>query len=416
MSALLVGLTACLVVGVVAAVVASIVSGQLSSLRDSLAAARTRGAELEKEAVTLRRQYTQLQSERAFIAHFLREFPHLTRDLHTGGKRRIPDVLLNVVTRILEPREAVVLLRRRHAETDPARTTRLVAAAISPGLALKQGTEIAIGPGGGELGFVAEVQRSMDRQDFEAQDAPTKKKFRQEAAPGFEPDLAAPMVFGDETVGVIAVARPQKMAPEAKDVLRLIAQVGALAIHDVAAFAEMKVTADVDGLTRIFNKRHMTQVLGEAIFKAEQRAESLSVFLFDIDNFKHYKDANGHVEGDRLLQQLARLVSEDTRKENVFGRFGGEEFLLVLPGTTSVNALAAAEKIRWLIAAHPFAHAAKQPLGVVSISGGVAECPAVASDTTALLKAADEALYKAKHAGRNRVFAAAPHYLSDPHG
>ena len=132
----------------------------------------------------------------------------------------------------------------------------------------------------------------------------------------------------------------------------------------------------------------------------------MSVFLFDIDNFKNYNDTNGHLAGDKLLQELAGLVNEAVRKDDIFGRFGGEEFLLIMPHTNAPQALLAAEKIRALLAAHPFAFADRQPLRKISISGGVAEYPLHGLDAAGLLHAADEALYEAKRGGRNKVLQA----------
>jgi diguanylate cyclase (GGDEF)-like protein len=195
--------------------------------------------------------------------------------------------------------------------------------------------------------------------------------------------------------------------------MRLRAQTGAQALQNAVAYSQMKSTADLDGLTGVFNKRQMTQTLGEQVHGAEQDASPLSVFLFDIDNFKNYNDVNGHVAGDALLQLIARLVATDIRKEDVFGRFGGEEFLLVLPHTPLAQALMVADKIRASIASHPFPFAERQPLGILSVSGGVAEYPTDGRDSIALLRAADEALYAAKHRGRNRVFPARRVYLSN---
>jgi diguanylate cyclase (GGDEF)-like protein len=130
------------------------------------------------------------------------------------------------------------------------------------------------------------------------------------------------------------------------------------------------------------------------------------VFLFDIDNFKNYNDTNGHLAGDKLLQELAGLVNQSVSKDDIFGRFGGEEFLVVLPQANATQALAAAERIRSLLANHPFPFAEKQPLGCISVSGGVAEYPFHGLDAAGLLHASDEALYKAKRSGRNRVLRA----------
>jgi diguanylate cyclase (GGDEF)-like protein len=188
----------------------------------------------------------------------------------------------------------------------------------------------------------------------------------------------------------------------------------------------MKTTAEMDGLTRVYNKKHLEQRLSDVIYQAAcaaydrrggepHQAPSIAVFLFDIDHFKNYNDTNGHLAGDRLLQELSRLVNESVRKGDVFGRFGGEEFLLIQPDTDALSALAAAEKLRLLVASHAFAFAEKQPLGCLSVSGGVAEYPRHGVDAAGILLAADEALYRAKRGGRNRVLLAAnPEGATDP--
>ena len=135
--------------------------------------------------------------------------------------------------------------------------------------------------------------------------------------------------------------------------------------------------------------------------------------MFDVDHFKVYNDQNGHVSGDRLLQSLSRLVQDNLRRDTMFGRYGGEEFLIIFPGLRREQAIAAAENIRKAIAGYAFAHAGAQPLGCVSISGGVAECPARRKERAGLVRAADEALYRAKRAGRNRVLAHEPVYMGE---
>ncbi len=381
-------------------------------LAAALRVEQSRRTSLEREVASLQRLATRLHEEHQFLTHFLTEFPHLARELHSGAnERQIPAALLNILQRILEPKQAMVFLRRRPTTADPGRGTQLVLAAAAPVGLAKVGTEVQVGCG--EIGFVAEVQRAMTRADFEAQPPVTRARLRQQGMPGFEPHLVAPMVLGDETVGVLALSRPREEWPQAKGVLRVIAQVGALAIHDIDAFTRMKVSADVDGLTTLYNKRHMSQALAEALFEAQQKMQSLAVFLFDVDNFKNYNDVNGHVAGDTLLQLLARLVQENTRRDNLVGRFGGEEFLIIFKNATADQVLRAAENLRALVARHPFPFADKQPLGCLSISGGVAEYPKDAMDSNALLRTADAALYEAKRQGRNRVLAAKPQYLSE---
>ena len=259
----------------------------------------------------------------------------------------------------------------------------------------------------------------MNRQDLSSETVQSRIKPGPETLPGLRPDIIAPLVFDQETLGLIAVARPRKTAGDGKAALRLIAQTGAQALHAAAAYSRMRISAEMDGLTRVFNKRHMEQALTELIYRSactsydrrshgdEGPPPGLSVFLFDIDHFKHYNDTNGHLAGDRLLQDLAQAVQESIRKDDIFGRFGGEEFLVILPNTSLAQALAAANKVRTMIAGRSFPFAGRQPIGVLSVSGGVAEYPHDGLDTAGLLQAADAALYEAKRGGRNQVVAAA---------
>jgi diguanylate cyclase (GGDEF)-like protein len=387
---------------------------RLGRVRGAGLAAEGEAARLQRELTLARRQLTLFQAEQEFMSQFLREFPHLTADLHGGvSERRIPRALLSIVMRVLQPRQAVVLLRRHKSESDPDRDSRLIVAAAEPADgAWRAGQEVAFGEGA--IGLVAESQRAMDHRDFEARwrDA---RGARPEGPAAFDVELAAPMVLGQETVGVLAVSGASHSSSEAKDVLRLIAQIGALATHYVSAYTEVKVTADLDGLTGVYNKRHVTEVLTELLLRTQQTGGSLAVFLFDVDHFKHYNDTNGHAAGDRVLKQLARLVEENVRKENTFGRFGGEEFLLVLPETSPEQALIVAEKVRYLIAHHSFPFGEKQPLGSLTISGGIAAYPAHGLDSASLLEAADIGLYEAKRQGRNRVLSGRARRLAPEH-
>ncbi len=377
---------------------------------------RTEFERVSSEVDALTRQKAELLQgleRQQFLSRFVRELPLLTEQLHSRVKaRRIPGILLQVVIRSLEPRQAVVLLRRRTAESEPERAGRLTAAAVHPTTSsIKPGFQINIGEG--ELGFVAETQLTMSREDFERETSLNRQRTKGKDLPGFTPDMAAPMVFDENTVGVIAISGSPYQGSVAKKAMWLIAQIGAVAIHNVVAYSQMRITADMDGLTRIYNKRHLVGALGEKIYQAQKQLTNLSVFLFDIDNFKNYNDVNGHVAGDKLLRELAGLVKDNIREESTFGRFGGEEFLLILPGSSTTEALGVAEKIRALIAQHDFAFAAKQPLGIMSISGGVATYPGDALDSTSLLKTADEALYAAKHQGRNRVLPPQSKYICE---
>jgi diguanylate cyclase (GGDEF)-like protein len=319
-------------------------------------------------------------------------------------------LLLKIVMRLFEPRQALVLLRRRKAESDPGREKRLVVAAIAhPKDDAKLGMEIDFDEGC--FGFAAQAQLLVSREDLRKENVTTTNRLIGKTLSGFDFDLVSPMVSDGETVGVIAVAEPQELSNAAKTVLRLVSQIGAVAVQNVLGYYQMKRSADMDALTGLFCKGYMHVALGDLVVQALQNASRLSVFFFDIDNFKNYNDVNGHGAGDTLLQMLAKLVGENTRRSNILGRVGGEEFLLIMPDTAKAQALTIAEKLRSIISSHDFPFADRQPLGVVSISGGVASYPEDSLDSAGLLREADQALYQAKGSGRNRVLAAEPQYL-----
>ncbi len=369
-----------------------------------------REVSLRARLAVVQRRAELAEDNQQLVTRFLREFPHVAHQMHAGGNsRRIPGLLLTCLKRVFAPTRAVVAIRRRPAAHDPDRASRFTVAASHPdGRGVPPGTEFRLGEG--EMGFVAEVQRVLSRQDFDSLTAQVKAGLRRSALPGIEPDLVAPLVFGKSTVAVLAVEGLCRWPVDPRDIIRLIAQVGALAAHSLTRYTRIKATASLDGLTGALNKRFLSDHLAEKI-RQDPGGQRFSVFLFDLDHFKHYNDTNGHVAGDKLLRQLARLVQDNVRKEAVFGRFGGEEFLLVLPGAAKEQALKAAENLRRLIADFAFEAAVEQPMGCVSISGGVAEYPLDGQDAASLLRCADEALYLAKHEGRNRVVEFTPTYL-----
>jgi diguanylate cyclase (GGDEF)-like protein len=401
------------------AITAGVLVPLLLRMRASTAEARAEADAAGPQLQALRRTNKQLQDDLGFLTHFLKDYPRLARELYSGlGERQIPSVLLSIVQRSLDPQQVAVLVRReeRASDRDKLPPRLVVAAAYPDGAAVKKGAEVPLDTG--EIGFVADAQIVVNRQDLEAGEAASRIKPGSGLQGLAKPDLVAPLVFDQETLGAILVAKPRKSG-DPKAALRLVAQSGAQVLHTAAQVSRMRLTAEMDGLTRVFNKKHMEQTLNERVYRAacaayDQRggerggpAGTLSIFLFDIDNFKTYNDQNGHLAGDKALQELAALIQGSVRKDDVFGRFGGEEFLLILPHTNATQAMFAAEKIRNVIANHPFPFAENQPMGRMSVSGGVAEYPLDGLDAQGLLAAADAALYEAKRQGRNRVRPAA---------
>lgn len=162
-------------------------------------------------------------------------------------------------------------------------------------------------------------------------------------------------------------------------------------------------SAVTDQLTGIFNRRYYDRFLNEQLVKAEMQGTQLSLILLDIDNFKHYNDTNGHQVGDEGLQITAEVLKQGLRGSDMVARYGGEEFVVVLPNTSKKMAGVIAEKLRVLMEEAQFPLENSQPLGKITASFGVTTYPIDDQNGEALLKKADECLYKAKEQGRNIV-------------
>lgn len=173
-----------------------------------------------------------------------------------------------------------------------------------------------------------------------------------------------------------------------------------------AAEARIRELAITDDLTGLRNRRHVTERLREELARARRYHEDLSCVIFDVDRFKHVNDAFGHDAGDAVLRGVSAAARGECRQVDVLGRWGGEEFLLVLPRTDSAGALAIARRLREAVEGLRIEHAG-HALGATASFGVATATPGGADDVAALLKRADEALYKAKEAGRNRVELAA---------
>ncbi len=159
-----------------------------------------------------------------------------------------------------------------------------------------------------------------------------------------------------------------------------------------------------DPLTGLFNRRYMQETLAQEQHRATRNKTQLAVIMIDIDHFKQFNDKFGHDGGDAVLRALGGFLKNHVRRSDIVCRFGGEEFALILSPSTTEGALSRAEKIRAAIGRLKVHHA-NQDLGAITLSFGVAIFPDNAGDSASLIKAADVALYQAKHQGRNRVVA-----------
>ncbi|MET0047030.1 MAG: sensor domain-containing diguanylate cyclase [Sedimenticola sp.] len=163
--------------------------------------------------------------------------------------------------------------------------------------------------------------------------------------------------------------------------------------------------ATYDSLTGLFNRQALEVRLEKEVDRASRYAHPLSIIMLDIDHFKEINDVHGHRVGDDILHDCSALLSDLIRKTDYAGRYGGDEIIVVLPETSSSQAVELAERLRTRIADERFTTVENEPLNI-TVSLGVATYPDNASQQKELMRAADDAMYKAKESGRNRVVSA----------
>ena len=219
--------------------------------------------------------------------------------------------------------------------------------------------------------------------------------------------IPLPLRAGGQAFGVLALLRGLD-PPLGKDqVQALFASVNhlALALRNAALFSQVKSRADHDGLTRIHNRRAFDERLVEELRRHQRYRQPMSLLMLDIDHFKAVNDTYGHPTGDDVLREVGRVLAETLRSTDFTARYGGEEFVVILPQTSEDQSRMLAERLRALIAATQFQHDGRTFSITVSI--GVASLlPGALAKRKDLLEKADQALYQAKHRGRNQVCAA----------
>lgn len=181
-------------------------------------------------------------------------------------------------------------------------------------------------------------------------------------------------------------------------------QVG-LSVANIRLREALRTQSIKDPLTGLYNRRYLEETMEREIRRAVRAEQGLGVLMLDLDHFKKFNDTQGHDAGDTVLRETASFLLKSVRAEDIVCRFGGEEFVVILPVADLKVTQARAERIRTRLRELPVMHQG-QSLGMVTVSVGVAELPQHGASAKELLEAADAALYRAKREGRDRVVAA----------
>jgi diguanylate cyclase (GGDEF)-like protein len=332
------------------------------------------------------------QLERSLV-----EIPEIAQQLSaTRDLRQIPEKALGLVQEVFHPVYSVFYRAGRDG---------FVAAAV------RGESEFAVGhrlkTGEGVVGWTAVKQLPYTPEDMRYESGFVRGTHLAQGIPEKGFSLCMPVTDATRTIGVILIGPCERPIPHWREIGRTIALITSVVITSASVLKKQKLLANSDGLTGLMNRTHLLQRVHD-LLASDPGPRTLGFFLFDIDHFKRYNDTNGHLPGDELLKSLSRILRENIREDELVARYGGEEFIMVMPNVEREEALGAAERIRCLIAESPFPHAEKQPLGCITVSGGVAVWPMDSEDVATLLRHADDALYMAKRAGRNRVCAWVP--------
>lgn len=175
----------------------------------------------------------------------------------------------------------------------------------------------------------------------------------------------------------------------------------ALALRRIKLYKDIELLAITDSLTEVHTRRYFMDRLAEEIGRAKLRKTQLSVLMIDVDHFKDFNDQYGHLTGDRILKRIGQIIKESIREIDIAGRYGGEEFSVVLPETDLQGAFMAAERIR--LAAQEADIQAYDHTVKITVSVGVATFPEGGDSLDGIIDNADWALYRAKSMGRNRT-------------
>jgi diguanylate cyclase (GGDEF)-like protein len=313
--------------------------------------------------------------------------------------REIPDSTLDLVQEIFQPSYSVFYRLSGG---------KLIAVACRGESEFRIGHRLELGDG--IVGWTAQKQLPFAPEDAERESLAVRENHLARCMPRQGFSLCVPVMGQERPVGVILIGPSHRYLPHAREVGRTLALISSVAVASTVVLSKERLLAKTDGLTGLLNKTNVYRRLRDLI--NDDAYGPVSIFLLDIDHFKQYNDTHGHLPGDELLKRMGTLLREHSREHEVVGRYGGEEFLVVMPSTAKDAAMQVAERIRRLIEESAFDREDGQPGGAITISGGVATAPADGEDVDTLLRNADAALYQAKRSGRNRVVAHAGSLLS----
>lgn len=256
--------------------------------------------------------------------------------------------------------------------------------------------------GEGISGLVAKTQQMIYIPDTRQDDRYLHYKGQKKEDVSF---VSIPLLAQNKLIGVMNLSRPgmDEFSKDDLALLQAIADQVGVALNNAHLYSTTQSLTVKDELTDLHNRRYLQQALPLEIKRAERYSREFSILMIDIDHFKEFNDTYGHLEGDKVLQNFSKMMRQKLRESDIIARFGGDEFLIVLPNTDKKHASRVAVKLISLIEQQSFSDSQGDRKGYFTVSVGLASYPEDAKGVTDLIHRADSALYHAKREGRNKV-------------
>jgi len=306
------------------------------------------------------------------------------------------NVIMGKVSSLLEPKQWSLLL------LDEETGELYFEIVVSPVADRLKGIRLRLGEG--VAGWVAQEGEPLLVEDA-ATHPLVARHIDQQISFETKSIICVPLIVKEKVFGVIEIInaledRPYTSADLA--ILSTIADFAAIAIDNARTYARLNDLVITDELTGLFNARHFDELLTREIDRSRRYALACSVVFFDLDHFKSVNDTHGHLVGSRVLAEVGTILSRHIRSVDIASRFGGDEFVLLLPSTDSRGARALVSNLRKVLEQHPFTADDGTPIRVTA-SFGIASFPEHARDKGDLMQRADQAMYRVKGSTRNGV-------------
>jgi diguanylate cyclase (GGDEF)-like protein len=320
--------------------------------------------------------------------------------------------IVKTANSILEPRKVIELIMAKIQQLIPSEAWSMLMVdeekqELTFELALgEKGRDVSsfrVKMGEGIAGWVAQTGKATIVNDT-SRDPRFARRFDSQTQFQTRSILCAPLISRGRTIGVVQVInrRGGKFTQADLEVLLTLVEPCAIAIENAILFQRTEQLTITDDLTKLFNSRYLNLYISREIKRCKRHGIPLSVIFLDLDGFKGVNDAYGHLAGSRTLTEVGGILVEAVRESDILARYGGDEFVVVLPETPPSGALVIAERIRKAIESHSFLK--DQGLEArISASFGIASYPDHALTPEGLIQKADQAMYRVKERDKNGI-------------